>query len=349
MQFFNQSTNQLLLKKYFFIAFLGALLGISICYFILYSELQETLNFSFTFGFYGGVLGVFALVSLVKIAEILNKYFPWHQNVGVRLFVGFLVHFVYLFILIVSSFYIHEWFFNRNNDFFLNHNAAFIKLGIVFLIFSLIFEVIYFALYSYYSFSKFQIETVKQERKQIELQLNALKSQLSPHFLFNSLNTISSLIHKDEHKASLFVRKLASMYDAILKSYHQKLITIEEELAFLNSYNYLLETRFQDKYSCNIQIDDALLSSKIPPLTLQMLVENAVKHNQFSKEQPLLVSITSSESKIIITNNITKAPLHITSFNIGLDNINSRYLLLINEAISVIKDKSFSVQIPIIR
>ena len=88
----------------------------------------------------------------------------------------------------------------------------------------------------------------------MELQLKSLKSQLSPHFLFNSLNTISSLIYKDEIKAEMFIRRLAKMYDFTLKSYHQKLITVQEELDFVASYNYLLQTRFEDKFTCSISI-----------------------------------------------------------------------------------------------
>jgi LytS/YehU family sensor histidine kinase len=223
------------------------------------------------------------------------------------------------------------------------------KLGIVLLILVLIIEIIYFALYSYYSYTSFQIETVRQERKQIELQFKALKSQLSPHFLFNSLNTISSLVFKDKTKAEGFIRKLAEMYQYTLQSYQTQLISLREELDFVNSYQYLLQTRFGTKFQCTIEIDEELLASHIPPLTLQMLLENAVKHNVLSEEDPLKVQVTSDKKYIIVKNNITKKPQKVSSFQIGLKNINARYLLLREEGIAVSNGESFEVKIPLIR
>ena len=239
----------------------------------------------------------------------------------------------------------------HHSDISLNitYHYVLIKIAILFFILILIYEVIYFALYSYYSYATLQIETVKQERKQIELQLNALKSQLSPHFLFNSLNTISSLAFKNKKKAERFIRRLANMYDYTLKSYNSKLISLSEELSFVNSYLFLLETRFENKFKCSITISENLLESKIPPLTLQMLIENAVKHNQLSKKIPLEISITTDENYITIQNNLTEKQEKITSFNIGLKNINSRYLLLSNKGIIVINNNSFTVKIPILR
>jgi LytS/YehU family sensor histidine kinase len=194
-----------------------------------------------------------------------------------------------------------------------------------------------------------QIESVKQERKQIDLQLKALKSQLSPHFLFNSLNTISSLVFVDKKKAKLFIRRLSKLYDYTLQSYHSKLITLKEELDFVESYQYLLAIRFEDKFKTNIRIDEGLWSTKIPPLSLQMLVENAVKHNTMSIEKPLIIDVFIEGEYICVTNTITESPKEKTSFHVGLKNINKRYLLLVNKGISVSNGNNFSVKIPIIR
>ena len=155
-------------------------------------------------------------------------------------------------------------------------------------------------------------------------------------------------MYKDGNKAENFIRRLAKLYDFTLKSYHQKLISLEQELDFVNAYIFLLETRFKDSFSCKITIDDNLLMRKIPPLTLQLLIENAVKHNQLSIVNPLEVQIKSTEKELIIENNITTPSKNITSFNIGLKNINTRYVLLINKTISVSKSKNFTVKIPLI-
>jgi sensor histidine kinase YesM len=349
MQSAKKLTNNFILKKYFFISFLGALLGVCICYFLIYSELQDAAIYEIKDAFLAGICGVLIALILSKTVKIFNRFLPWQTQTGNRLFLGFIVDFSIAYFLIIGLFYLYRFSFFNVNVFFTEYKSTNIKLAIILIVLILIFEVIYFALYSYYSYSKFQIETVKQERKQIELQLKALKSQLSPHFLFNSFNTISSLIFKDENRAVIFIRRLAKMYDFTLKSYHQKLITVKEELDFVASYNYLLQTRFQDKFTCKITVSDDLLSTQIPPLTIQMLVENAVKHNQLSIEKPLEIKISSKETVLVIENNITETPKNVTSFNIGLKNINARYLLLVNKAISIKRGINFTVQIPVIR
>ena len=348
MQTVKKLTNNSLVKKYFFISFIGALLGVSIYSFLTFSELQEAVVYKFKEGLFSALLGILIALVIYKSAQLLNNFIPWRSQTGNRLLAGLVLHFTLAYSLSYLFLIVYNYFFLKKDDFLNSFEAVFIKLAIVLLICVLIFEVIYFALYSYYSYASLQIETVKQKRKQIELQLGALKSQLSPHFLFNSLNTISSLVYKDEIKAEKFIRRLANMYDFTLKSYNQQLISVKEELDFVASYIYLIQTRFENKFLCKVNISEDLYETKIPPLTLQMLIENAVKHNQLSEENPLEVFITSDKKFISVENNITKKPNKVTSFKIGLKNINSRYLLLSNKAISVSYSEKFKVKIPVI-
>ena len=212
----------------------------------------------------------------------------------------------------------------------------------------LFYSLIYFALYSYYTYATLQIATIEQERKQIDLQLKALKSQLSPHFLFNSLNSISSLIFSNTERAETFIRRFAKMYQFTLDSYNEKLIPLEEEINLVHAYSYLLETRFENKFTCQIEIPEEIRDSKIPPLTLQMLVENAIKHNIMSIGNPLTIKIVTLGNYIYVKNNTTEAPKNTTSFNIGLSNIHDRYMLLHGEGIVIEKKDGFTVKIPII-
>lgn len=348
MQIKQKLTSNLLMKKHFFIGFLGVLLGLLISYFILLSDTDDSVSLStleiLTTFFVGITSSYFIYYSALKLDELL----PWQKFEGNRLLSGVIIHFIITFGWIVFTYYLYDLLFHTEDLFATFFNKYFIKLGIVLFIVILIFEIIYFAFYSYYSYATFQIETVKQDRKQIELQLKALKSQLSPHFLFNSLNTISSLVYIDVKKAESFIRRLAEMYQYSLNSYQKKLITIEEELAFVNSYLFLLETRFENKFHCEINIHKDLLQTKIPPLTLQMLLENAVKHNVLDNKNPLKIKITSNKTHISIINSIKKKPTKVTSFKIGLKNINSRYLLLHTEGIIVSDGQDFKVKIPII-
>lgn len=341
----NLLTNQPNVKKYFFITIFGSILGLLIGYYLVISEQQEKTTFSFLDGLSSSFIGIIVSYLTYSISVFLDKKIAWQENVSNRLSVGILVHFVSICLLVFLILYGFEYLFIET----IFNTSLYIKLAILLFIIVLIYEIIYFALYSYYSYATVQIETVKQERKQIELQLRALKLQLSPHFLFNGLNTVSSLVFKDEIKAENFIRRLAKMYDYTLKSYDTKLISVEKELEFVNSYLYLVKTRFDKKINCTILISNELLTTKIPPLTLQMLVENAVKHNVFTAENPLNISISSSEKQIIIQNNITKKNKKVASFNIGLKNINERYLLLTQQGITTTNGQNFIVKLPIIR
>lgn len=147
--------------------------------------------------------------------------------------------------------------------------------------------------------SRIENELLKQQSLQNELM--ALKNQIDPHFLFNSLNSLTSLI-RDNEKATQFVKKLSHMYRYILQSGESDLVSIKEELKFLESYTHLIRTRYRDRFSIDIRIDDKFLEEEIPPLALQLLVENAVKHNEISETNPLKVKIYSKEGSIFIEN-----------------------------------------------
>ena len=344
MHITDQLTNSFLLKKHLAIILLGIIFGLLIAYFISSSNALPELFFMIT----ASLSGITNAYLLYGISLILDKFLPWQINEGGRLLLGIIVHFAAILLWSLFFVYILGVVFPDIVKFGTVYDQYSIKMGILLFIFALVYEIIYFALYSYYSFTTFQIETVRQERKQIELQLNALKSQLSPHFLFNSLSTISSLAFKDHKRAEFFIRKLAAMYNYTLQSYQYKLITLKEELKFVDSYLYLLENRFGTKLQCHIDVDKDLLQGKLPPLTLQILVENAVKHNTLEEEQPLTIRIVSNQKYVKVSNNITKKPKHVSSFEIGLKNINARYLLLHKEGIVVTKNSSFQVKVPVL-
>lgn len=337
------------MKKHLLIVTLGIVLGYLLSYYLVVSAEDFQENFHLIDGLLSSILGV--LISYVVYFSTLkfDKLLPWHKHSNNRLLFGLIIHYLITILLIIGFSYGYFNLFLGEHDFFTTNRQPLIKLSILVFIIIFIYSVVYFALYSYYSFATLQIETVKQERKQIDLQLKALKSQLSPHFLFNCLNTISSLVHINVNKADLFVRRLVKMYQYTLDSYNTKLITLEEELHFLESYQYLIMTRFEKKLFVSIDIPAKKLNSKIPPLTLQMLLENAVKHNKMDEKKPLKVSIFVKDNAICVQNNITETPIKTTSFHIGLKNINSRYLLLTNKGISITNGSDFSVSIPIIR
>lgn len=214
----------------------------------------------------------------------------------------------------------------------------------------LMYNVIMLVFYAYHHYAEGQIADVKIERKQLKLQFEALRNQLSPHFLFNSLNTISSLIHQDEDRAEEFIRRLANTYQYVLGTHHQQLISLEKELEFVNAYYFLLCVRFQEGLDLKINIPHHLLSHQVPPLTVQILLENAIKHNVFSKDQPLIINLTATDdNELKMVNNKTQAPQVVKSNNVGLKNIQKRYSYFTSNKVLVKNDNEFEVRIPIIK
>jgi len=338
--------DQLQVKKYSLISFLG----IGVCFLLYYYFSQDVIFSESNFTFFE--------VSLVVVCGILisnTSYFisikmddliPWKLKLTNRFLAGISIQFITVITILVSMFFIYAKLVNSSGD--ILYQNALIKLTIIVFILALIYQIVYFALYSYYSFAILQIEATTYERKQINLQLNALKSQLSPHFLFNNLNTISALAFKDQNSSEIYLRGLSKVYQYSLKSYQTKLVFLEEEINMLKSYLLLLKTRHGDFFSYKINIENKILTKKVPPLTLQMLVENVVKHNVIDAKNRLHIDIFANSDSIIVKNNITKTPNNVNSFSIGLKNIESRYHLLIKKGITVSKGIDFIVEIPLI-
>jgi hypothetical protein len=193
-----------------------------------------------------------------------------------------------------------------------------------------------------------ELERFKKEN--IEFHLQMLKTQVNPHFLFNSLNTLSSLIYTDRDIAAQFVRQLAKVYRYVLDNRSKELIQVREELKFLQSYIYLVQLRFSQNLRIIIDIPDEVHPYFIAPLTLQMLIENAIKHNVVSQKKPLTVHIQWQQpNRVMVTNNLQIKPAEELSTQIGLKNIRSRYSFITDREVSVEQgDQYFRVSIPLL-
>jgi sensor histidine kinase YesM len=191
-----------------------------------------------------------------------------------------------------------------------------------------------------------QIEKLKQEN--LQTQLDLLKSQINPHFLFNSLNTLSAMV-SDNPQAERFIDELSSIYRYLLQNNHTTLCTLNEEIQFIKSYFHLLETRHGEGVKMDINIETDYLNYQIPPLTLQLLVENAAKHNVVSKSTPLRINLYNKKDKLIVENNLNKKNTAAVSNKVGLNNIATKYQLLDNKKIDILQDeKSYKIVLPLI-
>jgi LytS/YehU family sensor histidine kinase len=174
---------------------------------------------------------------------------------------------------------------------------------------------------------KLNLEKEKLEKENIEIQYETLKNQVNPHFLFNSLNVLSSLIQTDPSKAEEFVDEFASVYRYVLEVNEKSLVTVNEELEFIRSYLFLQKIRFDKSLSFRIDIPESVLFDFIPPLALQIVLENTIKHNLITRDKPLFVEIYTDNSAIIVKNNLQPRSDRTDSTGIGLNNLRERYSL----------------------
>jgi two-component system, LytTR family, sensor kinase len=192
-------------------------------------------------------------------------------------------------------------------------------------------------------------ETENLKRENLAAQLNALRTQVNPHFLFNNLNTLSSLIPENPKHAVDFVQQLAKVYRHILEVKDEKSILLKDELEVLNAYTFLLKTRFEKNLEVNINIPPEKMQQKIVPLSLQILMENAIKHNIVSSGKPLQINVFTENGSLVVSNNLQMKNQINESTGIGLDNIRNRYKLISERPVKVTESETnFTVSIPLI-
>ncbi len=184
-----------------------------------------------------------------------------------------------------------------------------------------------------------RIDLLKSERlnhEKIHAELDTLKSQIDPHFIFNSLNTLSELISDNKDKALLFNENLAKVYRYILSNRANDLVTVKEEVDFIKSYVFLLKIRFEDSLNISVKIESPGLNGYfVPTIAIQTGIENAIKHNQFSNSYPLSISIELTSDYAIITNNKSTKKYEALSSGTGLLNLDNRYKLILNKSIHI--------------
>jgi sensor histidine kinase YesM len=216
---------------------------------------------------------------------------------------------------------------------------------------NIVFESLWEVIYIIEKVKEAVAEKERIEQLQLQQEFDVLKEKVNPHFLFNSFNTLSSLITEDKNQAEKFLDELSKVYRYLLRNNESGMSTVEEEAKFIQSYARLLQTRHADGFKLDIVIDPALKEREIPSLTLQLLVENAVKHNIINKQQPVHVIILSTpEGYLIVENNLRKkARSAVESTGIGLANIRDKYRLLNRTDVTVEETADrFKVTIPLL-
>ena len=217
------------------------------------------------------------------------------------------------------------------------------------LIIAIIISLIFYAIWYY----KYRQETKVKEQKIIagtaSAKFDALKNQLDPHFLFNSLNVLTSLIEEDPHQAQKFTTSLSKVYRYVLEQKNKDLISVEEELQFAKTYVKLLKMRFEDSIHLEIPEHSNNPEAKIIPLSLQLLLENAVKHNVVTSSKPLYIKVYEENGMLVVDNNLQEKQVVKKSSGVGLQNIRQRYGILTDRQVEIIKSESdFQVKLPLL-
>lgn len=203
------------------------------------------------------------------------------------------------------------------------------------------------ALFFKWQQSQTELERIKIENAEFKFEM--LKNQISPHFLFNSLNTVSSLIYSNKDIASEYLRKLSNVYRFVLEQQKNELILLKAELEFIKSFTYLYKLRFREMLNFTIDIDEDLHEHKVVPLTLQLLIENAVKHNIASRKRNLSIRIFTENNFLVVENNLQRKQNKEYSSNLGLENLRSRYAYVSDKEIVISETETlFKVKVPLL-
>jgi two-component system, LytTR family, sensor kinase len=258
------------------------------------------------------------------IVAFLWRKYPWEDSALKHLLMMILFLTTLTVLLAVIIYYINYLFDNVSNGYWATMKG--VHLAILLLTFFS--TSVYEGIFLFHKWKKTLILSASLERENIKSQFETLKNQVNPHFLFNSLNTLSSLITENPDKAVEFVNEFSSIYRYVLDVKDLNAVKLQEELDFVRSYVYLQKIRYGENLDVIIDIEEHMLQSSLMPLSLQVLIENAVKHNEISDAFPLKIEITSTGTSVVVKNNLNKTLYHSDSPKMGLSNLTARYNLI---------------------
>lgn len=197
--------------------------------------------------------------------------------------------------------------------------------------------------------NRVQVENERLRSENLQIRYNALTNQMNPHFFFNSLNSLQYLLmEREQEKSIIYINELSSVFRYILQSSRKELVTLQEELDFLQAYRFLLEIRFEEKIQFVIDVPETVKHYRIPVLTLQPLVENAINHNTCTLQRPLVITICMKNDRLIVSNTINPKIRKEKGEGIGLENLRNRFLLLLNQEIVVEENPDFfKISLPV--
>jgi len=296
-----------------------------------------------------GISLIFSVVNWIIMRAILislRKRYPDFQDNIKRITLVFLLLIVTILVVdLIGRVVLHHLFGDSFNPLERLRGLTFI------LVISTMITAIYEVIYLYVRLKKTIREEEQAKQVVVQAELDALRNQAQPHFLFNSLNTLRDIIDQNpKEDAKEFVNKLSNVYRFILESGNAHLTPLRSELKFAQSYIHIQSERFGDNLKVNWAIPDAYLNKMVVPMSLQLLLENAIKHNVISKAKPLLINVEVMDNHLVINNKIQPKSTQLPSTKVGLKNIEKRYELISGKAIQLSNNgEQFEVSLPLLK
>jgi sensor histidine kinase YesM len=295
-----------------------------------------------------GVLGLLGLLLFGFIVWVIDAYLdkkiPFEKNVVKRISIQFLLTVTIITVIrAVTGIFVVKMLPIKVSPELI---AAGFAIN-VFMILSLVLSIFAYRFFKGWREEKLLAAVLEREKAQV--QYDNLKNQLNPHFLFNSLTSLNSLIFENPQLASEFLQQLSKVYRYVLDNKDKNLVTLDTEVAFVKHYVQLLKARFENGLDVSFEIGESARQKAIVPVTLQILIENAIKHNITQKSNPLQIRIFNNGDYVQVANNLQLKKVIEGSNGQGLENLKNLYYFLSGKAVIIEEhDKSFNVKIPLL-
>jgi two-component system, LytTR family, sensor kinase len=324
------------------------ILGIGISFLLNSINAGNTVPHERFFDFLASILiTIFVWEGNIRIDQLMNLKLPWERSPGKRIIIHLPVSMVFSAgIIYLSMLGFNKYVCTLPEQTRERFMFVAVIIGVLVSIIILSIEV---GIQFFKNWKKSLLEVEKYKAESTQAQLQNLKDQVNPHFLFNNLSVLSSLVYKDQDKAVDFINQLSKVYRYLLESRSSELIALEDELKFIESYTYLLQIRFDKSLKFEMTIPENKRRLLLPPMSLQMLIENAIKHNEVSSELPLTIAINVEHDLLVVKNNLQLRSNKEPGSGTGLKNIKERYRYYTDRHVEILEDRNFyEVKIPLL-
>ncbi|HCV15649.1 MAG TPA: hypothetical protein DF637_04880 [Rikenellaceae bacterium] len=294
----------------------------------------------------GFVSSLIVALPFIYLIKFLNLFFPWGKRTIARISAEIIVVVTISFLTTMVVFLLVEGIVTDISE----ENLSLLKGTLTYSVTNLIFIAALEGYMFYRDHKRAKLEEAMLRDEIASIKLNILKSQINQHFMFNSLNVLSGLLKRDPEKALLFIEEFSNIYRYVLESIEQSLTSLDKEVGFIRSYLYLQQIRYGNSLKYTENISENHLSLSLPPLSLQVIFENAIKHNIVNEDHPLLIEVVSHNDELIIKNNFQPKISKFASTGLGQKNIQRRYKIICEKSPEFIMENGYYTAIlPLIK